>query len=318
VNVHDGFPAAASIARWQQDGQRWLAAARKTTRVVCGGSAWKLDALAETLTFHAHGDAIVRGRDAVQWLAQASVRVLEGAVRGARGAAPEGGVEAGLLVSRAIDRETGQTLSVDYVLCDPALAGEGARVVQWARWAEDGDTRCRTLRHALDHLGAASHAGTAEAQACANLIALQAGVTALRLEGASTQVAVAFLARLAGRSAAKGTQPGGAALVEGIGRLLALLDVLENYPGRKARVVQAAPHPAPQAVDADAGASHRGDALRVAMAHPPTHAEAAQHLAQRLAHHGQLQASAQAPASASPTSTFVPVLPQLASLGTES
>ncbi|MGT2490002.1 hypothetical protein ACU4GD_04355 [Cupriavidus basilensis] len=56
VNLLDAMPAAATLARWQQAGERWLAAARKTTRVVSGGAAVKLDALAETLTFHAVED----------------------------------------------------------------------------------------------------------------------------------------------------------------------------------------------------------------------------------------------------------------------
>ncbi|WP_237717293.1 hypothetical protein [Cupriavidus basilensis] len=150
-----------------------------------GGAAVKLDALAETLTFHAVQDMDYRGRDAVQWIAQSPVRVLEGQARGTRGA--EGGTEAGLLVSRVVDRENGQTLAVHYLL--------------WARWAEAGEAQLRTLRHAM------------------------------RLEQACDDSVAAFLARLTGRAPARQAS-GAAVLVEGIGRLLALLDVLENYPAR--------------------------------------------------------------------------------------
>src|SRR5437868_5971923 len=38
VNVHDGLPTAVLLARWRDEGQRWIATARKTTRVICGGS----------------------------------------------------------------------------------------------------------------------------------------------------------------------------------------------------------------------------------------------------------------------------------------
>ncbi len=64
-------------------------------------TAEDFDALAETLTFHAVQDMDYRGRDAVQWIAQSPVRVLEGQARGARAGA-EGGIEAGLLVSRVL------------------------------------------------------------------------------------------------------------------------------------------------------------------------------------------------------------------------
>ena len=98
------------LARWQTAGERWLTATRRTTRVVSGGAALKVDALADTLTFHAVEEMEYRGRAAAQWVAQAPVRVLESQVRGARGA--EGGIEAGLLVSRVVDLDNGQTLAV--------------------------------------------------------------------------------------------------------------------------------------------------------------------------------------------------------------
>lgn len=257
VNLLDAMPAAATLARWQQAGERWLATARKTTRVVSGGAAVKLDALAETLTFHAVEDMDYRGRDAVQWIAQTPVRVLEGQARGTRGAA-ESGIEAGLLVSRVVDRENGQTLAVHYLLCDPALSAEGVQLARWARWAEAGEAQLRTLRHAMDHLGQGGQAGgnessLAEAQACARLLALQMAVAALRLEQACDDSAAAFLARLTGRAPAR-QMPAAAVLVEGLGRLLALLDVLENYPGRGGRATPSATHEAPQE------AFHPGDA----------------------------------------------------------
>jgi flagellar biosynthesis protein FlhF len=264
VNLLDAVPAAATLARWQPAGERWLAAARKTTRVVSGGAAVKLDALAETLTFHVVEDMDYRGRDAVQWIAQAPVRVLEGQARGTRGA--EGGIEAGLLVSRVVDRDNGQTLAVHYLLCDPALSAEGAQLARWARWAEAGQGQLRTLRHALDHLGQGGQDGgnessPAEAQACARLLALQMAVAALRLEQARDDTVAPFLARLTGRAPARQT-PGSAVLVEGIGRLLALLDVLENYPARGARAM---PSDTPEAVAETLHMGEAGDMLEASL-----------------------------------------------------
>ncbi|MFP3616562.1 flagellar biosynthesis protein FlhF, partial [Paraburkholderia sp. SIMBA_050] len=87
--------------------------------------------IADTLTFLAIGDTSCRDRDAVHWLGHCMVRVPEGQVRAAargrgQGAGAEAGTEACLVVSRLVDRETGDMLSVDYVLCDPALADVAA------------------------------------------------------------------------------------------------------------------------------------------------------------------------------------------------
>jgi flagellar biosynthesis protein FlhF len=273
VNVLEAMPTASALARWQTAGERWLAAGKKGTRVICDGTAWKLDALADTLTFHAIGETQVRGRDALQWVAQAAVRVVDGQHRPAKGAGADSGIDAALVVSRAIDRENGQTLAVDYTLCDAALGAEGSQVARWARWTEAGEARCRTLRLATTHLRQPGADGAAPA-ACAGLVALQAGITALRLEHRPAATAAPFLARLTGKTS-KGAVAA-ATLVEGLGRLLALLDVFENYPARGHR-------PAPrQAVPA----SDDGSDTLVASVMPAQRRavpESAKHLAQQMA-----------------------------------
>ncbi|GLC96437.1 flagellar biosynthesis protein [Cupriavidus sp. TA19] len=240
VNLVDAMPSAATLARWQQASERWIAGARKTVRVVSAGAAWKLDALADTLTFHAVGDAVVRERDAVRWLASADVRVPDSPARGK--GAPEGGIDACLVVVRLVDRASGELLDTRYLLCDPALAPDAAQVAHWTPWSDTAETRLRTLRHAADHFAQDAEAGHA---ASAALAALQLGLSVLRLEHAPTATAPAFLARLAGRTVRAGAAVPGTVLNEGMGRMLALLDVLENYPGRAA----AAPAAAVEAAD---------------------------------------------------------------------
>jgi flagellar biosynthesis protein FlhF len=274
VNVLEAMPAPSALTRWQTAGERWLATARKTTRVVCDGAAWKLDALADTLTFHAIGETQVRGRDALQWVAQASVRVVEAQHRPAKGASADGGIDAALVVSRAIDRENGQTLAVDYTLCDPALAAEGSQVARWARWTEATEARCRTLRLATTHLRQPGADGAAAAT-CAGLVALQAGVTALRMEHRPAATAAPFLARLTGKTS-KGAVAA-ATLVEGLGRLLALLDVFENYPARGHRPAFRHAAPAPSTDDGETLAASVMPAQRRAVP------ESAKHLAQQMA-----------------------------------
>lgn len=233
VNLNNSLPNAATLARWQQLGERWVAGTRKTTRVIADGQANKLDTVADTLTFHAVGDVTCRGRDAAHWLAHCLVRIPEGQVRAAargRGNAAESGIEACLVVSRMIDHESGDTLSVEYVLCDPALADDAAHVARWSQWMAVAEEQFRTLQHAMTHF---AQEGDAEASLCAGMVAVQLGLTALRLQHTPTPTAPAFLSRLAGRASARVNAPvSGAVLNEGMGRLLALLDVLENYPGR--------------------------------------------------------------------------------------
>ncbi|MGY8525713.1 flagellar biosynthesis protein FlhF [Paracidovorax citrulli] len=258
VHLLDAVPATGTVHQWQNAGERWLASARKTTRVICDGTAWKVEALAETLTFHALGETQVRERDAMLWVAQTQVRTIESQVRATRASA-EGGLDAGLLVARAIDRETGQTLAVDYLLADPALASAGPQIARWARLGEQAAVHCRTVRHALDQLGQSAADGAACAPVA--MISMQAGLTALRLAHAPVAEAVECLAGLAGRTTAKDATPGGAALLEGIARLLALLDVLENFPGRQPAAPIAIASPVALAAPATAPATEAAAAL---------------------------------------------------------
>jgi flagellar biosynthesis protein FlhF len=255
VNLNTSLPGTATLARWQQLGERWVAGTRKTTRVIADGLANKLDTIADTLTFHAGGDVTCRDRAAAQWLAHCLVRIPEGQVRTAargRGNAAEAGIEACLVVSRMIDHETGDTLAVEYMLCDPALADDAAQVARWSQWTIAAEEQFRTLRHATEHF---AQEGDADASLCAGMVAVQLGLTALRLQHTPTPTAPAFLSRLAGRASARVNAPvPGAVLNEGMGRLLALLDVLENYPGRcmaaAAPMMEDAPQPAASAMHA--------------------------------------------------------------------
>jgi len=97
--------------------------------------------------------------------------------------------------------------------------------------------------------------GDAEGQQGGGVVSLQLGLTTLRLQHTPTPTAPAFLSRLAGRASARVNAPvPGAVLNEGMGRLLALLDVLENYPGRgmaaAAPTMTDAPEPAASAMHA--------------------------------------------------------------------
>jgi len=224
VNLTDGLPPSDMLARWQAAGERWMAKVRRQTAVTVAGKSWKLDALADSLTFHAAGDCQWRGADATQWVAEATVRVSDGQGRGSSGP------EVRLVASRIVGQSGGAPLSVRYLLCDPLLDADAARIAQWAGWQADADASLRTLGHALEHFADPG------ATAAAMVAALQLGLTAMRLERAPTANAPAFLARLAGRDAraAASPAPSGPVLNEGLGRLLALLDVLEGYPGRPA------------------------------------------------------------------------------------
>lgn len=258
VNLHASLPTTTTLARWQQTGERWVAGMRKTTRVIANGVANKLDIIADTLTFHAIGEQAWRDRDAVQWLGHCMVRVPEGQVRTAarvRTDGSEAGIEACLVVSRLVDRATGEMLATEYMLCDAALAGDAARVARWSRWADAAEEQFRTLRHAVEHFaqeagqgGDAADGSASDASTYGHLVSIQLGLTTLRLQHTPSPTAPAFLSRLAGRALARVNAPvQGSVLNEGMGRLLALLDVLENYPGRSMAATGApASEPVPQ------------------------------------------------------------------------
>jgi|GEM_PF-21920 len=235
VHLNTSLPAPAVLARWQQQGERWVAGTRKTTRVIADGAANKLDTIADTLTFHAIGEVVCRDRDASHWVAHCLVRIPDGQVRAAaRGRAngAESGIEACLVVSRMVDHETGNMLAVEYLLCDPALADDAVQVARWSRYTVTAEDQFRTVRHAIEHF---AQDGDAEGQQGGGVVSLQLGLTTLRLQHTPTPTAPAFLSRLTGRASARVNAPvSGAVLNEGLGRLLALLDVLENYPGRSA------------------------------------------------------------------------------------
>ncbi|GMG92501.1 flagellar biosynthesis protein FlhF [Cupriavidus metallidurans] len=254
VNLNASVPSAAVIARWHQLGERWVAGTRKTARVITGGAASKLDAIADTLTFHAIGDTTWRDRDAVHWVGHCAVRIPEGTIRAAgraRDNTAEAGTEACLVVSRMADRDTGETLAVEYVLCDVALTDDAAQVARWMQWANAADEQFRTLRHAAEHF---AQDGDASDSQGASMVSLQLGLTTLRLQHTPTATAPAFLSRLAGRAATRANAPvPGAVLNEGMGRLLALLDVLENYPGRTASPAPVGDITADAAMQATAG-----------------------------------------------------------------
>jgi len=254
VNLNTSLPSGNTLARWHQLGERWVAGTRKTTRVIADGLANKLDTIADTLTFHAVGDTTWRERGAVHWLGQCIVRIPEGQVRTAargRANAAEAGTEACLVVSRMVDCETGDTLAVEYMLCDVALAEDAAHVARWMQWTIAAEEQFRTLRHAIEHF--AQEGDAAENQG-ASMVSVQLGLTTLRLQHTPTATAPAFLSRLAGRASARVNAPvPGTVLNEGMGRLLALLDVLENYPGRGtalAPAVDSTPEAAMQAMTA--------------------------------------------------------------------
>lgn len=307
VNVNSSLPSTTTLARWQQINERWVASVRKTSRVIADGIANKLDTVADTLTFHAIGEQSWRERDAVHWLGQCLVRVPEGQVRTAsRG---KGGVEVGidacLVVSRLVDRDSGETLATDYVLCDPALADDAAHVVRWSRWAEAADEQFRTLRHAIEHFAQdADTDGSVDVNA--SLVSVQLGLTTLRLQHAPSPTAPAFLSRLAGRAQARVNAPvAGTVLNEGMGRLLALLDVLENYPGRQ-NVATAEDMGASAATGGALGGALGGEtagALGAVASQPAMPHAAAQAAAHTAAYF------------AAPLDTMADTVPQFASLG---
>ncbi len=146
------IPSAATLARWQQLGERWVAGAQDR---VIADAANKLDTIADTLTFLAIGDTTCRDRDAVHWLGHCMVRVPEGQVRAAargRGRGPAPRPAPRLASWWPAGRSRNRRHAVRGLRAvRPGAGRRGRPGGRWAQWTHHAEEQFRTLRHAMEH-----------------------------------------------------------------------------------------------------------------------------------------------------------------------
>ncbi|WP_211464036.1 flagellar biosynthesis protein FlhF [Collimonas silvisoli] len=236
VHLLDRMPASDLIQSWQADGLSWLARARGTTGVMHGEQRTTLAKLAAQLTFDAPQAIVYKGKPAQQTLAETAI-----ALRGdsQSGSCLSGFASLRCVVMRIVDQHSGKLLASWYLLSNLAPSVTAQQLAAWSCWKQAADPYFKLLKQAIQQLDACTEPGDSHMQKRL-LVAAQASTTVWRL--AHTQdswaaAARALLAQLAGHRirSSSVTVTAAAALFEGFGKLIALLDALaldaENAPG---------------------------------------------------------------------------------------
>ncbi|SDX47685.1 flagellar biosynthesis protein FlhF [Collimonas sp. OK242] len=224
VHLLDRMPAPGMIQSWQADGLLWLARARGTTSVTANGGRTTLAKLAAQLVFSAPEAIVYKGKPAQQTLAEVAVNL--------RGDTLHGACLCNLrcVATRIVDRHSGKLLASWYLLSNVAPSATASQLAAWYCWKQAADPYYKLLKQAIQQLDACTEPGDGHMQKRL-LVAAQVGTTIWRLAHRPDGWAVAaraLLAQLAGhriRSSAV-TVASAAALFEGFGKLIAVLDAL--------------------------------------------------------------------------------------------
>lgn len=225
VHLFAQVPEAGLIRQWQAEGRAWAAAGGSAMRMVDPetGARGTLGRLAAGLDFGPAQPVVYRKKAALMSVAEARVSLRPELGEMAPGTQPPLPVLR-CVVRRMVDAHSGKLLAHSYV-----LAGEGLRVpahslAQWPSWRSAAEPYFKLLGQGFSQLDAA-------AAPARRLIAGRACATVFLLQGlrdAWADTARAALAQLAGRAPKAGRPVPAAVLLEGLGKLLVLLDALET------------------------------------------------------------------------------------------
>ncbi|WP_041743003.1 flagellar biosynthesis protein FlhF [Collimonas fungivorans] len=215
VHLLDRMPAPGLIDSWQAGGLSWLARARSTTRVECDGVGTTVARLTAQLVFTAPQMITYKGRPAQQTLAETAV-TLDGDLR--------------CVAVRITDQPNGKLLASWHLLTNLGPAATASQLAAWSCWKQAADPYYKLLKQAILQLGACTEPGDSHMQKRL-LVAAQVSTTVWRLAQSRNDWAAparTLLAQLAGHRIRSGsvTVASAAALFEGFGKLIALLDAL--------------------------------------------------------------------------------------------
>jgi len=233
VHLLDKMPAPGLIESWQAGGMSWLARARGATCVLDGAARTSLAQLAQRLVFDAPQAMLYKGKPAQQMLAETTV-ALPGEKR--RDAAA---FKLRCVAVRIVDPHSGKLLAGWYLLANLAPSATASQLAAWACWKQAADPYYKLLKKAVQQLDACTEPGDSQMQKRL-LVAAQVSTTIWRLahnRDSWSGAARALLAQLAGhRIRAGAVSPASmAALFEGFGKLVAVLDALaldaDGVPG---------------------------------------------------------------------------------------
>lgn len=225
VHLFAQVPEAGLIRQWQKDGRAWAAAGSSAMRMVDAdtGARGTLGKLAAGLDFGTAQPVLYRKKAALMSVAEARISLRPELGEMAPGTQPPLPVLR-CVVRRMVDAQSGKLLAHSYVLAGEAVRVPAQRMAQWPAWRSAAEPYFKLLGQGIAQLDAAD--GPARrliaGQACATVFLLQG------LQDGWAETARAALAQLAGRASKAGRPVPAAVLLEGLGKLLVLLDALET------------------------------------------------------------------------------------------
>ena len=238
--VHMIDREADSTAHWRQwhaTGQLWLTRIKGGSRLAWQGQSLAASAIAEALPFQYARDVVIRGMPARQLVAETTVRIAREAkpkrknAQGKRVAPVRGeALTARLIVSRVEDAQ-GNRLAVWYLLSNVGETVAAERLALWYYWRWNIESFFKLMKQAGHHLESwEQETGLAIFKRL--LIASQACVNVWRLMRSTTPEAketCAFLVRLSGRQMKRRCPITASAMLDGLFKLLTLLETLETH-----------------------------------------------------------------------------------------
>ena len=222
VHMLDELPSRRLMQSWQPEELLWLVRVRGTVRVLDGDATATLAKLASHQVFGAPQPLLYKGKPALQSLAEIKVVLSR----------RDGDSLPGLrcVFVRIVDQHNGKSLANFNLLSNLPASVSAAQVSAWSCWQKAGQAFYKMQKHAIQQLDACTEPGDSNMQKRL-LAAGQVGITVWRLghkQEPWAAVARAMLAQLAGHRMRSGAFNAGAAavLLEGFGKLVALLDAL--------------------------------------------------------------------------------------------
>ncbi|EJL80320.1 flagellar biosynthetic protein FlhF [Polaromonas sp. CF318] len=225
VHLFAQVPEAGLVRQWQREGRAWAAAGSSAMRVVDPdtGARGTLGKLAAGLDFGAAQPVLYRTKAALMSVAEARVSLRPELDEMAPGTQPPLPVLR-CVVRRMVDAASGKLLAHSYVLAGENVRATARQMAQWPAWRSAAEPYFRLLGQGMAQLDAAAVPSRRliAGQACATVFLLQG------LQDGWAGTARAALAQLAGRALKAGRPVPAAVLLEGLGKLLVLLDALET------------------------------------------------------------------------------------------
>jgi flagellar biosynthesis protein FlhF len=218
------MPDFQRAVQWQQQGLYWAACAGAALRVVNAdtGVHSSLAKLAAGLSFGAGMPAVYRRRSVLMSVAEMRVSLRQEAVDAPAGASPAPVLRC--VVRRTVDAATGKVLAHSYVLACGEVRVPAQSIAQWPAWRRAAEPYFKLLGQGMGQFGAADTAARrlVVGQTCTTVSLLQG------LQGEGADAVRKTLAKLAGRALRSGRPVPAAVLLEGMGKLLVLLDAFDT------------------------------------------------------------------------------------------